>query len=143
MLGTGGLTLERPACWGQQAWATPPCPPLTEVKLVFFKWSFAYFLPSEAHSKEEEASNVLSSDRAQTETDDMLPARKGHIQILLDSQLPLYEQYRFQLNQAGKENIYVCLSGGPSSVFGRSQPHCSPGLTCLRACSRLRVDAVF
>lgn len=73
----------------------------------------AYFLPSEAHSKEEEASDVLSSDRAQTETDDMLPARKGHIQILLDSQLPLYEQYRLQLNQAGKENIYVCLSGGP------------------------------
>lgn len=51
----------------------------------------AYFLPSEAHSKEEEEdSDVLSSDRAQTETDDMLPARKGHIQTLLDSQLPLY-----------------------------------------------------
>ena len=50
----------------------------------------AYLLPSEAHSKEEEASDVLSSDRAQTETDDTLPARKGHIQTLLDSQLPLY-----------------------------------------------------
>lgn len=50
----------------------------------------AYFLTTEAHSKGEEASDVLSPDRVQTETDDMLPARKGHIQTLLDSQQPLY-----------------------------------------------------
>lgn len=50
----------------------------------------AYFLPPEAHSEEEEASDVSSSDGAQTETDDMLPARKGHVQTLLDGQLPLY-----------------------------------------------------
>lgn len=55
-----------------------------------FQMFLAYFLPPEAHSEEEEASDVSSSDGAQTETDDTLPARKGHVQTLLDGQLPLY-----------------------------------------------------
>lgn len=50
----------------------------------------ACFLPSEAHSKNKQASEVLSSDGAGTEMDDTLPAREGHVQTLPDSQLPLY-----------------------------------------------------
>lgn len=80
----------------------------------------AYFLPSEAHSKEEEASDVLSSDRAQTETDDKLPARKGHSQTLLDSQLPLYEQY--SPSEAGWERKYLCLRVGRAFICLQQEP---------------------
>lgn len=48
------------------------------------------FLLSEAHSKEKQASEVLSSDGVGTEMDDTLPTREGHVQTLPDIQLPLY-----------------------------------------------------
>ena len=44
------------------------------------------------------------------------------------------------LNQAGKENIYACLSGGLSFFFWGSPPGCGPGLEeCNRSARLLQV----